>query len=330
MLCTFCHMARLDNEAPCPFCGAPSPLSLRNGYDAAPYGATMPPQAIWSNLGSAPAFPQTPAQVSNQVPVPQALPQTPQAQPLPDRRDESLLPAIYQPPQPSVPFQPGFLPQPLQEPGLEGSAMVPVPAQDLGTFIATLPGGENVTYVPPMYTKPRAIIPRYRAISGLLSVLIVTLLLCSGLAYYAKASGKLTALSQKYGLIPPPNLQPSPTVPLPDPPTKQVTGPAYGIINSATTTARINDQHVAIEQDTVFKPGQIIYLTYSVQQPKTPGIVTIKWYTNGMFYQASPPTPLIKTAINGYTSEEYPQPAEGMVELYWNNQLAIRLYFVVR
>jgi len=57
--------------------------------------------------------------------------------------------------------------------------------------------------------------------------------------------------------------------------------------------------------------------------------VVIKWYTNGLFYQSST-TMTITGAISGYTEEVYVQPAEGMVELYWNNQLAIRLYFVVR
>jgi hypothetical protein len=336
MLCTFCNMARLDTEDPCPHCGAPSPFGRRYNnlfaQEAAPQ--LLPAQATFSSLSAwgnaASAYPQQPvdkqastfsnpnAPFSSQViQFSQPLPETPQVQGEQQQRD-ALLPAIYQP-------------QVQQQMGVQaGGALVPLPGQDLGEFIATLPGGENLTYVAPMYTKPRAIIPRYRAISGLLSVLIVALLVCSGVGYYAKASGKLSALGQMYGLMPPPDVKLSPTPVMPDPSSAQVVGPAYTIINSATTTARLNAEHVAVESDTSFKAGQTIYLTYSVQKPKTPGIVTIKWYTNNNFYEESPATPKISQAINGYTGVEYPEPAEGKVELYWNNELALTLYFVVR
>ncbi|MBV8695016.1 MAG: hypothetical protein JO183_05955, partial [Ktedonobacteraceae bacterium] len=55
-------------------------------------------------------------------------------------------------------------------------------------------------YVPPMYTETRAIIPRYRAISGLLSVIVVVLLMCAGTGYYAKTSGVLSRIGQALGL----------------------------------------------------------------------------------------------------------------------------------
>ena len=263
--------------------------------------------------------PPADVQMSNQVQ--QNFPQMAQDQPQ-VQQPISLLPVPYQP-QP----QQSLLPLPQDQ---EGNGLIPLPTQNLGALLPALAESSGATYVAPMYTKPRPIIPRYRAISGLLSVLIVTILLCTGAGYYAKASGKLSAFSQFTGFTPPQSLKPTPTPLLPNPGTKQVTGPAYGIINSATTTASINAVGVASQQDTVFKPNQTIYLTYSVQRPKTPGVVVIKWYTNGAFYQATRPTQPINEAINGNAQEAYPQPAEGMVELYWNNVLAIRLFFVVR
>ena len=86
---------------------------------------------------------------------------------------------------------------------------------------------------------------------------------------------------------------------------------------------------MATKQDVVFRPNQTIYLTYSAQKPKQPGTIIIKWYTNGQFYQASDPK-MIAEAGTGVARQQYAQPAEGIVEIYWNNQLAIRLYFVVR
>ncbi len=177
---------------------------------------------------------------------------------------------------------------------MNGNALMPMLVQNTGAMLPALPEEESAIYVPPMYTKPRAIIPRYRAISGLLSVLIVAAL-------------------------------------LPDPKANPDFGPGYSIINSATTNSRIDPvSHASAQPANTFQTNQNIYLTYSVQKPKTPGVVTIKWYTNGSFYQSSKPIPVTTLAIDGLAVQQYSKPAEGMVELYWNDELAIRLYFVVR
>ncbi len=336
MLCTFCNTARLDNEAPCPQCGAPSPLLSRmNGTGTFGMGFGSPPAASWTSPSSPFTNVQTGqwgqagqgqfGQAGQQFPP--VLPQTPQiAQQAGNEQSQqpvSLLPVPYQPQQQlmnGVPTGPLML----------GNALIPVPMEHLEALVPALPEDEHIVHVPPMYTKPRAIIPRYRAISGLLSVLIVTILFCSGAGYYAKASGKLSALSQLYGMAPPASLKPAPTPTLRNP-ASPVFGPAYNIINSATTNSRIDPvSHASAQPATAFQVGQTIYLTYSVQRPKSPGTVYIKWYTNGAFYQSPPPIPLNTDAISGYTTQKYVQPAEGMVELYWNDQLAIRLFFVVR
>ena len=328
MLCTFCNTARLDNEAPCPQCGAPSPFPGRtNGTSG--FGFGSPPVAPWES-----STPFSAGMVTGQLgqmgqQLPPFLPQTPQlgqqvgngtAQP---QQPVSLLPIPYQPQQqPMNSVTTGTL--------MLGNALIPVPLEHLEALVPALPEDENIVHIAPMYTKPRALIPRYRAISGLLSVLIVTILFCSGAGYYAKASGRLSALNQFYGMAPPASLKPAPTAPLPNP-ANPVFGPAYTIINSATTNSRIDPiSHASAQPATAFQVNQTIYLTYSVQRPKSPGTVHIKWYTNGSFYQSPPPISLSTEAISGYTTQRYVQPAEGMVELYWNDQLAIRLFFVVR
>lgn len=314
MLCTFCNTVRLDNEAPCSRCGAPSPL-LSNAQSG--FGGAMPSTNAWAN----------PNGLLSQMPLSdqahQASAQPFQLQPRTElQQPASLLPVPYQAQQVSFPFQSGS--------NMAGSSLIPLPVQNIDALLPALPDQGESVYVPPMYTKPRPIIPPYRAISGLLSVLIVTLLLCTGAGYYAKASGKLNALGQFAGFAPPTNLKPTPTQILPDAPTAQVAGPAYNIINSATTTANINSQGVATKTDTVFKPNQTIYVTYSVHPLKAPGIVTVKWYTNGAFYQANKPSQLINSPMAGRTQAAYAQPAEGKVELYWNDELAVSLFFVVR
>src|SRR5579863_2548412 len=105
MLCNFCNIARLDNETPCPNCGAPSPLLNRtNGvFGASQLAGTMPPMPVTGQQGSPfasqPALmnnagvaflPQTPQQFSAQPLQPlQPLPMSPASPP-------SLLPVPYQ------------------------------------------------------------------------------------------------------------------------------------------------------------------------------------------------------------------------------------------
>ena len=198
-----------------------------------------------------------------------------------------------------------------------------------GALVPAQPNEEGTLYVPPMYTKPRAIIPRYRIISGFISFIVVIGLLCGGATYYAKVTGKLSFLRQLYD----PhfaNIQSSSATPLPDPTTTAVYGPAHSIINSATTASSIETGTNEPRNPTnTFQVGETIYVTYSVHAP-TAGVVTFKWYMNKLPYLTKPFTiPYAKNGSSAYTTEIYAQPAEGMVELYWNGKLAIQLYFVV-
>src|SRR2546421_12717288 len=145
MLCTFCNSARLDNEAPCQHCGAPSPLSGQGSFGNP---ETVTP---WGEISSS---------TGNQSPhvMTQTFPQSEQQQQM------SLLPVPYQPQQPYM-----LMPTASMQAGNEL-----IPMHQKGSMAPALPGDshDGAIYVPPMYTKPRAIIPRYRAINGFLSVLI--------------------------------------------------------------------------------------------------------------------------------------------------------------
>lgn len=322
MLCPSCNTLRPANNAPCPLCNAPSPLNGKpgNGYQAPPAPATWgspiaPPAGNgWANVGPPDSFQE---KVNNntlwgQVMAPQRQTGALEQQPI------SLLP---------VPYQAGLAPQS----GLK--VMSPdVPTIHMGgqegALVPTIPGEEGPIYVPPMYTKPRAIIPRYRIISGFISVFVVFALLCSGATYYAKATGKLAFWHTIYGDARPNNMVTTFGKALPIPKTATQYGPASMIINSATTASKIDAATAQpLAPTNQFKVGDTIYLTYSVH-PKSPGTVIAKWYTNNNFYQQSMPI-LIKDAASGYIPIQYTQPVEGMVELYWNDQLAIRLFFVV-
>ncbi len=209
---------------------------------------------------------------------------------------------------------------PLQEIANAVSAL-PVPTEEPGTI-----------YIPPMYIKPRAIIPRYRIISGFLSIVIVFAFLCTGAGYYAQASGQITNLQKVTGGFLPPNMRPAVTPMLADPPDRVDQGPAYLIIPSAIITAHLDpkDHFFALKSDSAFKVGQTFYIIYSVQRPKTKGLVVIKWYTDSILYTSVSSAIDAGVDITGKAAMQYAKPTEGSVELDWNGVLAQKLYFVVR
>ncbi len=328
MICAYCKLVRAENSAPCSHCGAPSPIQGQAQNTSwgviQQQGFPSPQQQSWNGQSSAlwgqSAQPsQSPQQWSQAAFVQQGqgLQQGPQ-----DQQGNPLLP---------VPYQGGMGLQ--QVPQFNGMQVMPAPTQDIN--IAPPQHDEGVVYVPPMYTKPRPIIPRYRIISGFLSFIIVTLMLCGGAGYYAKASGRLDMLSRVLtGNNPAPqSLRPKNAL-LPDPSDQIDKGPAYDIIPSATTTLHlIKDTTIAAQTDRIFKTNETFYLTYSVY-PKKDGKVTIKWYMNNLSlpYRTVPPGKVLTAnqAFTGMTSMVYATPAEGKVEIYWENQKAQTLYFVVR
>ena len=322
MLCPFCNAFRPANNAHCPQCNAPSPLAGNaSGQNLTPPGASWGgPITPASGNGWGNQMPQGSFQSGmndnalwGQVMAPQPVPGSiPQQQP-------SMLPVQYQGgvgvSQQTANVNSSNLP--VIHNGSENASMMPA-----------VTGEEGPIHVPAMYTKPRAIIPPYRAISGLISVIIVGILLCTGAGFYAKATGKLTFLHQVYGDAKPDNIKTAQPTILPIPQALPTFGPASQIINSAATASKI-DQRAAQPQAPTnqFKVYDTFFLTYSVH-PKSPGIVTARWYTNNIYFQTSTSTP-INDASSGYFPMQYSQSAEGKVELYWNGQLAITLLFVV-
>jgi hypothetical protein len=189
------------------------------------------------------------------------------------------------------------------------------------------PAGNKQFHIPAMYPTARASIPRYRVISGFLSLLIVFGILSVGMAYDA---------ASRSDLFPPffheaarSDAKQGTTLPAWNAIEK---GPAYEVIPFAQTASRIDpDLGIALQPDSVFHAGQIFYVTYSIQYPRTAGTVTVKWYVDHSIVQllTTPTIPADKIS-NGYAAILYTSASSGEVELYWNNQLAQRLSFTVK
>ena len=101
------------------------------------------------------------------------------------QEQQSLLP---------VPYEPGMALQSAERQSTISLQLVPdhaiqhllIPQQEAAATV----------YVAPMYTKPRPIVPKYRVVSGLLSIIIMALVVCAGAGYYAQTQGVLAKAAQ--------------------------------------------------------------------------------------------------------------------------------------
>jgi hypothetical protein len=372
MFCTYCKMARVENSAPCPNCGAPSPLFSQSQYtgkdaenpDETGFGGPgtagtgfgeqweQPVQQLSFEDSSLPAagtamqsWPwqgpqsfvptgQQPVETYNPMPSWQ---QTAFEQGSVQRNTQGLRDSGAQPEQQSllpVPYEPGRTLQSPQRQSTISLQLVPdhaiqhllMPEQNVGETV----------YVAPMYTKPRPIVPRYRIISGLLSIIIMALAVCGGAGYYAQTQGVLAKTTRFITGAPPANLPMVSSSNIPNPPeaTDKDRGPAYNVIQSAVTTLNIDKNNLAKQPATIFKPGQIFYLVFNVSAPADGkgGKVSTKWYTNNALFKQIDSSGTIKAGENmsGNIPMRFTAPLSGRIELYWNDQLAQKLYFAVK
>lgn len=350
MLCSYCKTPCVANEVSCPNCGAPlldqkAPIgniwggtsttgSTASDSNKSSLSRKTPPKFQKRNAHTASQSQQLnfadPGQSSNleygaaqpmfETYSPPPSSQTQPTQPIGPAQTQGIDPR-----QALVPYQ--------QMPSAVGQTTMSlqlIPDQAIEHLLPAMP---EIIHMPPIYTQPRPITPKYQVISSFVSLIIVALLLCGGGVYYAHTTGKLSFLHQVIGDTRPPSLTAHQGPKLPDPPDKVDIGPAYNTIPSAATALRIDPKtNFVIAPVNVFSPGQPFYLSFSVISPNNDGRVYTKWYTNNQYFTTVQSKDLIKAHTNesGNVSITYPKAAEGSVELYWNDQLAQRLYFVVR
>ncbi len=366
-------MARVENEAPCPNCGAPSPLLRQSHYIRG--GAENPHEAAFGGTGTggtafSTQWEQSVPQLAFDDPVEPAIPswQPQQTYPQPSWQQPAEIynpmPSWQQSPESSTPspsWQPdGWQQGSGQQQGFQdsGAQRLPVPYEpgmglqqserqstislqlvpDHAIQHLLMPEqsvGETV-YVAPMYTKPRPIVPKYRVISGLLSIIIMAMVVCAGVGYYAQSRGVLAKAAQFVTGTPPKSLPLTSSSTIPDPPeqTSKDLGPAYNAIPSAVTTLNIDKNDLARQPAKIFKPGQIFYLVFSVQAPADGkgGKVRTRWYTNDKFFTEIASQEQIKPGEikSGNIQMRFTAPLSGRVELFWNDQFAQKLYFAVK
>jgi hypothetical protein len=382
MLCPYCKTSRVENEAPCPQCGAPSPIArqaqqgnwgtgglggMSYGNPDAPgvsFGAQWDQQQVpqmsfdnnvassWqqpsgqlNNNGGPSSWQQPSGQLNNNDASSNWHPTTGQLNPMPSWQQPSPSGQLsfQDTPQDTntqenanqslVPYQGGMELEPVGRQSTVSLQLVPEHAiQHLLPTDQVLP---DTIHIAPMYTKVRPLIPKRRAISGLISVIVVALLLCTGAGYYAQASGTLSNVAAFISGGNPATNMPQAKATIAPLPTKSIQqGPAASAIPSVALAVRIDRNNQPIQFQNTFQPNQTFHLTFSaLPAQKTSGQVLVKWYQNNLFYkQMSTKTITYSSAsINNFQmAMQYAQPASGKVELYWQNKLAWTLYFSVQ
>ncbi len=367
MLCPSCNNFRPANNAACPFCHALSPL-VGAGLDASHASIHEKSPNTWDNQplpGSSPAWGMSPSGSSNdwqnpsgqqpfsanrwQEPSGTASQQLPFPQ-TPPTGTGNLWMQVMSPAGEQQPGQ-GMLPVPYQpQPSSDAMMMLPMGFPTIGSgmqganpLLPALPDANNApVYVAPMYTKPRPVIPPYRAVSGMLSIVIVCLLLCTGAGYYAQATGKLVFVQKMFGNWMPPQISSHQNM-LPVPGVQLTPGPAWTENNPPITSAAItNDANynptvgVVANYVNQFTVNQTIWVVCSASSAAA-GKVMVKWYTNGNLYQLDNSKDISANQSKIASFEiSYRQPEEGKVEIYWVDAksqqpvLAVTLLFVVQ
>lgn len=188
---------------------------------------------------------------------------------------------------------------------------------------------QEIIYISPGYTSQRVSIPAYRVISGLLSVVITMTLLCGMTGFLLYRNGAWASVGQWFGIAPPGSVASNSN--FSNPPDRIDKGPAEGIIPSVMLSTRLQSGTV-VGHENVFQLNQTIYLAYHVKSPPSNGQVIIKWYANGGLVGMPEQYAVAKSddIQPGMTTISFSEPTQGAVEVYWNDELAQKLLFVVR
>jgi hypothetical protein len=333
MLCPSCNNFRPATNAPCPICQGPSPLAgdawgaASNNNWANPPGQLPFSSTSWPDIPDA-ATQQWDFPTANQSPFtrqPEASGGTLWTQ--------MMSPSAENPGASAASMQPqSLLPVPYQQQMGVMPTRFSNEIQTINPLLPALPdSGEGApVFVAPMYTKPRPLIPRYRAISGLLSVLVVFGMLCAGSAYYAQVSGKISGIQKLFGTYAPSSLAATQHA-LAVPTTRVIDGPASSVITSVAIGNTIDKENGLVPNYVnEFSVDQEFWLSCSVHASK-PGSIMVQWYTNNnRWLNSSRDISKANLQSTADFPQSYAQPSEGKVEIYWSGKLAETLLFVVQ
>lgn len=225
-----------------------------------------------------------------------------------------------------------------------GAALPPIPGLPQTEEDERALGIRRPVYIPANGEANKRRISSFRVISGVLSLMLVCIAACSGLAFLGR--NNLENIISTHPQI----VHESPVVisytQVPATPAA-IAGPAAKYVTSATTAHNVDSNYAPVDISSKFTVNSMVYVVVSVRNVAkgTTHKVSVHWYLNNFDVQL-PPSALISQTIsvdsNIYFALQYPQAGLGTVRIYWDRPasdtgtsatdqyLAQTLYFAVQ
>lgn len=329
MQCNRCGYILPAGAAHCPNCS--NPVSYNAATQLASPPAPLPPPPLApTQMASGPQPPLAPTQMASGSQPPLAPTQMASGA------------AFQAPPPPPMPGVPGAMGQ--SGPGWE---FQPVQPGSSGPGWPPVTPGQPVPATPPIpvFVPPQS---QRRAASSIVTIVILVVLLiliCSGASigggiWYVQqhnASATVTAMNDDANAtataiddnatatVDTAQLTPTPYPPYTEssPPSRQeFSGAAQEIIPTAQMASQLNSKYQPTELESVFPPGQTMYLAYHWVNVGNAGYIYTIWYFNGQQITQGR-SDYISTNYayyNGYVSYSINEDGQGAVEVYWCSQ----------
>lgn len=182
-------------------------------------------------------------------------------------------------------------------------------------------GMRRPAYIPATGPKRKRRLSSGRVISGMLSILLVTVGVCAGLGFLGQQQ-LAKVLSGPLHIV-----VASPTVDMSQIPRTPVStpGPSAKIVTSAVTAHGIDNNYNAVDISSYFQVNSTVYVVANIvgASQKTTNTLSCTWFLDGIDYKlksgTTSPLPPSKTSnFHGYCALPYYQTGVGMVRIYWN------------
>ncbi len=208
-----------------------------------------------------------------------------------------------------------------------------MPPSAEGGLIAGLPGFPQTdeeeraiglrrpAFIPATEPKRKKKLSSGRIISGVLSVLLVTVGVCGGLGFLGQRqlalyfSGPLTTFRAQ----PTVDMSQVPVTPVSTP------GPSAKIITSAVTAHQVDSSYNPIDVTSYFTVNDTVYVVVNIvgASQKSANTLSCRWFLDGIDYNLKSGTtvtvqPTKTNNFHGYCGLPYYQPGVGMAKIYWN------------
>ena len=205
-------------------------------------------------------------------------------------------------------------------PSAEGGLMVGLPGFPQTDEEERAIGMRRPAYIPATEPKRKRKLSSGRVVSGLLSILLVTVGVCGGLAFAGQK--QLERITGPFKIV-----MASPTVDLRQIPATPAStpGPQAKIVQSVVTAHAIDAKYNAEDESTIFLVNSTVYVVANIvgASQTTANTFSCTWYLNGVNYQLNSgkqtSLPAGKASnFHAYCALPYYQTGIGMVRLYWN------------